>query len=833
MLMSASAATQTVSNNNDDGSSGSLRQTILNANPGDVIEFDGGVTGTITLISGQLLIDKDLTINGPGADDLAISGGGVFRVFETSGSVDVTISGLAIQDGFATAGGGINHQSNGTLTINDCIISNNTAERSGVARGGGVNNGNGGTINLNNCTITQNTANSTLQSGAFRVSHVGGVNNLSGNLNIDNCTISENEATTTFSAGTGSGGGVEVENGAATITNSTISDNTASDFGGGIRNTGTIDISNSTISGNIATERSGGGISNSAVLDLNFVTITLNSANSSISVGGGIEGNINSIKNTILANNTDNGSGPDCFGTLTSQGFNLIEDITGCSGTIGSDLTGVSADLEALADNNGSTQTHALGSNSFAIDAGDCGSVTTDQRGISRPQGSACDIGAFELEQVPVNQPPVAICQNLTVPANTNCEADVSPEDVDDGSFDPDEDDITFSISPEGPYPVGETEVTLTVTDENDESAQCNATITVTGGSGTIAGSVQAGGEGLAGVTVSLLDTSGVEISGFDPVVTDNQGEYEFTDVPPDTYLISIFEPLGYTAESNPIGDTLLACDNDVVDFNLDQEVVDNNSKPAVYWARQFRKNILGKGNPQESEQDLLDYIDEVHQHYDPHFTIFEDDVTLEDWWKKLRLWRNFTQYKRARRQLAALLMNMVSGKVAQYTVVTDDGRTAGEVLTYASQLLTDNDSGNDRTAKKLARKVNRRRIIAAGKVPASNILYKGAQDDLIVWGFSDGIPTEYTLDQNFPNPFNPTTTIRFALPEAATVSLKVYNIRGQLVRTLFSGIFEAGFHDFLWDATNDNGIKVSSGVYFYEIKTREFIQVKKMLLIE
>ncbi|MEJ2194518.1 MAG: FG-GAP-like repeat-containing protein [Ignavibacteriaceae bacterium] len=78
-----------------------------------------------------------------------------------------------------------------------------------------------------------------------------------------------------------------------------------------------------------------------------------------------------------------------------------------------------------------------------------------------------------------INQPPVAICQNLNIPANANCEAEVSPEEVDNGSFDPDGDELTFSLSPAGPYPIGETEVTLTVSD-GQESNACTATITVT-----------------------------------------------------------------------------------------------------------------------------------------------------------------------------------------------------------------------------------------------------------------------------------------------------------------------------------------------------------------
>lgn len=95
------------------------------------------------------------------------------------------------------------------------------------------------------------------------------------------------------------------------------------------------------------------------------------------------------------------------------------------------------------------------------------------------------------------------------------------------------------------------------------------------------------------------------------------------------------------------------------------------------------------------------------------------------------------------------------------------------------------------------------------------------------------GIPDDYLLEQNYPNPFNPSTTIRFALPEAASVSLTIYNIRGQLVKTLVNGSLEAGYHQVQWDGSSELGEKVSSGLYFYRLESGDFQQVKKMLLVK
>ncbi len=91
---------------------------------------------------------------------------------------------------------------------------------------------------------------------------------------------------------------------------------------------------------------------------------------------------------------------------------------------------------------------------------------------------------------------------------------------------------------------------------------------------------------------------------------------------------------------------------------------------------------------------------------------------------------------------------------------------------------------------------------------------------------------TSYELAQNYPNPFNPSTTIRFALPEAAEVSLKIYDIAGQLVQTLVGGVIEAGRHQVVWDGTNQHGVLVASGIYFYQLRAGAFKQVRKMSLV-
>ena len=99
-------------------------------------------------------------------------------------------------------------------------------------------------------------------------------------------------------------------------------------------------------------------------------------------------------------------------------------------------------------------------------------------------------------------------------------------------------------------------------------------------------------------------------------------------------------------------------------------------------------------------------------------------------------------------------------------------------------------------------------------------------------------IPGDFILKQNYPNPFNPSTTIEFALPVASRIKVKVYNLLGQVVKTIYDGVKDAGYYTLNWNSDDVNGNSVSSGIYFYELSAsgfdgKEFNQMKKMILIK
>ena len=390
-VRSAYTATILVTNTNDSGS-GSLRDALAAASDGDTINATS-VSGTILLTSGELQINHNVTINGPGAGNLAVNGNAASRVFENFAS-DATISGFTITNGFtadADGGGGIlNH---GGLTLSGTsILSNNTGNCGPFCfgSGGGINSNSSGTLTVTNCIISDNEI-------GFHVASAGGGMYLAGGgtATVTDSTISGNTAGALF----GGGGGIFSSLHMLTVTNSTISDNSAF-VGGGIDGSGITMVTNSTISGNTASA-AGGGVSNEGILTVTNSTISGNSAPSG--QGGALfSSGAATIGDTIL-NAGASGGTIDNTRAVTSLGYNLASDNGGGVLTGPGDQINTDPMLGPLQNNGGLTFTHALLPGSPAINAG--GPIFTtpppryDQRGFARIVHGRIDIGSFEVQQ--------------------------------------------------------------------------------------------------------------------------------------------------------------------------------------------------------------------------------------------------------------------------------------------------------------------------------------------------------------------------------------------------------------------------------------------------
>jgi predicted outer membrane repeat protein len=376
VLLSARADTITVTNANDSGP-GSLRQALADANDGDTIDF--AVTGTIGLTSGELLIDKSITISGPGADNLAVDGNAKSRVFFIGVGRTVTLSGLTITNGNVAIiqdnGGGI-YNDHATLTLDNCRVTENLAGFGAGIFSDGVSGV--AMLDLQNSAVSDNVA--TFSGGGI---HNAGFGEGIAMLEVANSTFEGNTAP-------GDGGGIynDGETGSATlqITNSTLSGNSVDGLGGGVYNDGfaegsaTLSISNSTLAANSATE-GGDGIYNQG---------TFGSA-------------LFSIGNTIL---NAGALGENIFndsGTVISLGYNLGSDDAGGLLNGSGDQVNTDPLLGSLQDNGGPTFTHELLKGSPAIDAGDPSFTPPplfDQRGpgFDRIVNGRLDVGSFEVQ---------------------------------------------------------------------------------------------------------------------------------------------------------------------------------------------------------------------------------------------------------------------------------------------------------------------------------------------------------------------------------------------------------------------------------------------------
>ena len=105
--------------------------------------------------------------------------------------------------------------------------------------------------------------------------------------------------------------------------------------------------------------------------------------------------------------------------------------------------------------------------------------------------------------------------------------------------------------------------------------------------------------------------------------------------------------------------------------------------------------------------------------------------------------------------------------------------------------------------------------------------------DSIVTSIHYDPLLSDFCLDQNYPNPFNPTTTIEYSLSRATHVTLRIYNLLGQEVRTLVDKVKQPGIYQTKWDGTNDTGLTVVSGVYVYQLHSDSGVQSRKMTLMQ
>ena len=366
----------TVTNTNDSGP-GSLRQALADVNDGDTINF--AVTGTIGLTSGELLVDKAITISGPGAENFAVNGNAKSTVFHIAPAQTVTISGLTITNGIASGnsvGGGI-YNDHSTLTVNNSTISGN--------QGGGIGNDgqrNGAaTLQINNSRISSNSGGAISNYGAY-VGYAA--------VQINSSSMTGNGGYGIFSVGCLESHGCGQAS--VQVDSCTLSANNGGIFADPFSQ---LLVTNSTLSGNDIGVDNYNNVSTTSISDCTF-----NEASGDIANYTGFL----TIRNTVLKVGP---SGHSIFnvapGNVGSLGYNLSSDDGGGYLNGPGDQINTNPMLGPLQDNGGPTLTHALLPGSPAINAGDPNFAPGpyDQRGpgFDRVRGGRIDIGSFEVQE--------------------------------------------------------------------------------------------------------------------------------------------------------------------------------------------------------------------------------------------------------------------------------------------------------------------------------------------------------------------------------------------------------------------------------------------------
>lgn len=360
--------------------------------------------------SGTLVLE-DVTVQNNTADLLVgnisncspiCTGGGIYN------SGQMTVRNSTIFGNTAQEGGGINNAVNSMLTLTNVTVDQNTAAGATItdepSAGGGI--ANAGTISVSGSTIRNNEAvvgGGVSNEGVFTLtssavhnneasSRGGGLHN-SFNLTVQTSNIYSNLA------GTGGGGGISSASGTVNVLQTAVYNNNASGSGGGIAHNvpigaNSFTLTNSTVSGNTAGV--GGGLWNNGIAATSLQNSTFRNNQSIVAstqtiarAGGSV-----TVKNSII---TISQAGGNCNSGLTSTGYNITSD-SSCGLGTATDLPNTNPQLGPLQNNGGSTLTHALLLGSPAINSGS-GCPAVDQRGVARPFGPACDRGAYEFNK--------------------------------------------------------------------------------------------------------------------------------------------------------------------------------------------------------------------------------------------------------------------------------------------------------------------------------------------------------------------------------------------------------------------------------------------------
>ncbi len=462
--------------------------------------------------------------------------------------------------------------------------------------------------------------------------------------------------------------------------------------------------------------------------------------------------------------------------------------------------------------------------------------------------------GALFVPINPVNDSIPPVCETIS---NNGCIAEVVCTDIHDdasgiyavnlgfGSV-----NLTLTVTP---FALGASEVNYSVT-TTDSTLPGAGTVVVRDGDGNtcatefalecgvsecadIYGQVMADGAGLLSVEVQLFNSLNVMIA---TMYTDVGGLYRFEEMGSGDYTVEITIPLSMSPVTSPSVMLTLSGIDTEVNFELAavtpgkflhmwawkvylRDLYEDGPRQDIFtiqeveqWSQMIFDHFYDRSDGYAIQYPLLTYAD------DPARPMTFDEIVFA---MALDSDRSYATY--LRKYLLGTILSVVSGRLDQMKIVSVDGATVSQAITYFSNILQTGDDYARRKAIYDIRNIHLGSLIPAGVIPVccvGNVMFK--QEGSVAG--EETLPSQFVLNQNYPNPFNPSTEIAFSLFEASNVQLEVFNLLGKKVTTVFEGNLDAGIHSFTW-----NGNTAASGIYLYKLTAGDFIQTKKMMLIK
>ena len=336
---------------------------------------------------------------------------------------------------------------------------------------------------------------------------------------------------------------------------------------------------------------------------------------------------------------------------------------------------------------------------------------------------------------------------------------------------------------------------------------------------GTISGQVTAQcpspGTPLQGVHVDAYAVGSGDLEA--SAVTDANGNYTMADVLAGAYTVAVVVPLGYTVSSDPVPATVTGGQTAAVSFSLGCQVISSNPRMIGFWMHQVGVATGGNGNAQVPSATLCSYLDLIEAHFNsnainqvivyqpaPGASCADNLVTAK---AILNLQGATPMIRRAKQQLMALLLNVAAGYISQTAVISADGATVSQAITFCDQTI-DNPLGNYERAKTIADIINNGATVPAGMIPLSTaqIAYRRGMEAASFRALSNGATGAHDF--------------RFVTAQAGPVRLTIHDVAGRLVSTVVGESMAAGAHAVRWDGRTVSGARAVRGIYFARLET-------------